>query len=524
MVLARHAWPSLLLLLLASFCCPGGKCWDFQGHERMAEVTMGVLPAKTRHKLKKFLNGGSLQDSASRSHELEDQHPEAGALHFQKQKDWGCALDWGDCEERHAPAVNPKEKNACLLKAARFFYLKLTASSSSALSSEKPPYWLKNWGLTDKDSLLYLFGLIADLHQPLHVGFDGDGCGQEIRLTVPPAPGSIRHAADEETSLYDLWDVSLVDRLRLREGGHQGKVTVSSADMSTFVDEQNEWKEKGLGVLDRWAAESIRLTCDEIYTAGGVRLASGSKIGPQTVERWVDLTEQQVKRAGIRAAAVLEAVFEARAAQRLRIGASALVLSGEGGDLADRVHKRQKTAHGAGKRGEHYMPRKREGGTRVPKGLASLFVNLIVFAAVLGVFALIKFLWLDKVEGMGPGGAGGAGKMKTGAAVAATAPGTEGPLGEGSGGSSEAVRMQGIGEGAAVVHSRGIGSQQSASPRRQREGGTTSEAGGTGMGGGVQAEQGKAVGAAGMGGLGQGFQGLQAPFQGRGQRERTHVE
>lgn len=134
-------------------------------------------------------------------------------------------------------------------------------------------------------AILALVHLVADIHQPLHVGLADDKGGNMVKVKW----------FGERTNLHSVWDGKLIDHLKLsyRELGDHVNKNLTAEQISTW---QNSY------VRD-WARESkeLRLAC---YDFG-----SKMNLGYAYSFRHINTVETRLLQAGIRLAGILNEIY-----------------------------------------------------------------------------------------------------------------------------------------------------------------------------------------------------------------------
>jgi len=144
-------------------------------------------------------------------------------------------------------------------------------------------------GREDKQlALRFIVHIIADLHQPLHVGNGTDRGGNDFEVVY----------FGQESNLHRVWDSQIIDHQKL-----------SFSEMATWLQQKitakqfHAWNNADVLV---WIAESAELR-EQIYPAD-VRLSW------EYDYRWLPAIRQRLSQAGVRTAAYLNALFAASAA------------------------------------------------------------------------------------------------------------------------------------------------------------------------------------------------------------------
>ncbi len=136
-------------------------------------------------------------------------------------------------------------------------------------------------------ALRFIVHIIADLHQPLHVGNGNDRGGNDFDVVY----------FGQESNLHRVWDSQIIDNTQL-----------SFSEMATWLQQKitaeqfRAWNNADALV---WVAESAELR-EQIYPAD-VRLSW------EYDYRWLPEIKRRLSQAGVRTAAYLNALFAASA-------------------------------------------------------------------------------------------------------------------------------------------------------------------------------------------------------------------
>jgi len=134
-------------------------------------------------------------------------------------------------------------------------------------------------------ALRFAIHIIADLHQPLHVGNGTDRGGNQFTVTF----------FDEDSNLHRVWDSQLIGRMELSYS-ELARWLLADIDRETFL----AWNEPDARV---WIEESAALR-DRIYP-------DERDLSWNYGFEWNATVEQRLAQAGVRTAAWLNAVFTA---------------------------------------------------------------------------------------------------------------------------------------------------------------------------------------------------------------------
>lgn len=132
-------------------------------------------------------------------------------------------------------------------------------------------------------ALIFLVHLVADLHQPLHVGHAGDQGGNLIQVRWFGHP----------SNLHKVWDTELIDSTQL-----------SFSEMARFIDTRDPAliRRYQAGTPRDWLDESLLLR-KRIYKTGNRRYSYKYR------DRNVPIVELQLLKAGLRTAKLLNDIF-----------------------------------------------------------------------------------------------------------------------------------------------------------------------------------------------------------------------
>jgi hypothetical protein len=144
-------------------------------------------------------------------------------------------------------------------------------------------------------ALKFIIHFIADLHQPLHVGDNGDRGGNLLQVRF----------FGEGTSLHRVWDSQVIDR-------HTKNENVWQWDFDFLANPQkvSEWSK---GTPEDWATESLQLAKEAYHQPGSERsLRSGSRLGNDYYRFALTAIQIQLAKAGIRTVYLLNRIFDTR--------------------------------------------------------------------------------------------------------------------------------------------------------------------------------------------------------------------
>lgn len=342
--------------------------WDKDGHEAIGMTTMSALEGPAVAQVKHLMGGRDAVDVAAWAHKVNKKYAWTLDLHFQRQPTWQCkGVDMSVCPD-----------NRCLLKALKHFYGRLV--NQPIVNVE----WPDGVKLTDADSVKYLINLLGDLHQPMHLGAEQDNMGRNLTVVF----------RNKKMSLYDMWDSEITQAIiRDSPGFWWGGWTHVQRTRVEYEQDGARWKKDGVVMLDRWAEESAKYLCDNVY----VNPLTGRRITEQMVDGVVRIDEglyelwkremlSKMLVAGARTAIVLNSVLRHReGGQELHAGTAMSGLEGE-----DTDEERPKVP-AIGRRAD--IPH----GVHASKtGVTAALINLGIFSLVGAVFLQVMRMWTDR--------------------------------------------------------------------------------------------------------------------------------
>lgn len=136
----------------------------------------------------------------------------------------------------------------------------------------------------DWQALLFLSHFIGDLHQPLHVSYADDRGGNKVHLQY----------RKKATNLHSEWDGGLLKRKKWQQHSEELLQQITSSD-------SKKWRRGG---LEDWATESLLITQDAYRL-----LPVSKKINDKYVTYFAPKLEQQMQKASVRLAAMLQSIY-----------------------------------------------------------------------------------------------------------------------------------------------------------------------------------------------------------------------
>jgi hypothetical protein len=317
MVYLRCAFVSILFFLPVQVWA-----WGCNGHEIVALIAEAHLTPPARAMVKRILENSPIDPSlkpyckqegldllASSSTWADDyrsQHPETEGWHF---IDIPRGAPSGDIEKYCPPA------SGCITMALK---QRIQTLRTSADSKRKA------------DALRFVIHLMGDIHQPLHDTTNNDRGGNCVPVDFFDEPTKLRDAEQEDYSpnLHNIWDSFVIQRI-------QGARTVrqfSEILDKRFHDQFAAWQKGGIQI-DEWAWQSHQLaeskaygnlprkiaieaplppinSCAEDDKVGSRMFALHEAVGAKYQSETVPVIQQQLAKAGIRLAMILNDILK----------------------------------------------------------------------------------------------------------------------------------------------------------------------------------------------------------------------
>jgi hypothetical protein len=231
--------------------------WGSKGHALVAEVAFNYMDENTKKEVLKYLNGMTIEDAANWMDNLKSDH----------SYDFMRAYHYVNFD-KGANVVETSGDN---------IIFQLNATIKDLQNKDK---------FTKEEintKIKILFHLMGDLHQPLHVGYGDDKGGNTMQINYN----------FKGTNLHSLWDSGIIE---------YKKITLPDCLNATKYSKNEIRAIQDVDVV-YWATGS-RAYLPFIYKTGG------NKINDDYVEACVPIIENQILKAGIRLAGVLNEVFK----------------------------------------------------------------------------------------------------------------------------------------------------------------------------------------------------------------------
>jgi hypothetical protein len=258
--------------------------WGNDGHRITGHIASAFLNAHTRIHLRRILGHDDLSLIAAQMDEARDsfevRHPGAARWHYENRLVCGGGTS---CPQGH-----------CVTRQIDLHVRKLREAITPEAKAE---------------AIVVVVHLIGDLHQPLHLADNRDRGGNDRWVMLP--------GERDRRRLHEVWDTRIV-KLSMHRRSASAQ---AAALMQRFDAEVKLWK---TGTVTHWAAESYQAGREKAYLTlpqFACATAKAGRTNPVTlssdyVASAERIVSEQLMKAGIRIAAVLNTAFDKQAHPR----------------------------------------------------------------------------------------------------------------------------------------------------------------------------------------------------------------
>lgn len=229
--------------------------WGSRGHAYVAEIAFRYLDAETKKNVMNYLDGMSIEEAANWMDAIKSDHA----------NDYMKPYHYIDIEK--GGKEMPKGDNIITILDRTIKEL----DNKDKMSREEI-----------KRHILFLFHLIGDLHQPLHVGYPGDKGGNDIKLNF----------VGSDSNLHSVWDTGIIE--------HTNMLLTDILKVNNYTAEQQTVIQK-IDIIT-WASQT-RGYLKNVYTI------NDTKINEVYVDQNATIIKSQLLNAGLRLASVLQHYF-----------------------------------------------------------------------------------------------------------------------------------------------------------------------------------------------------------------------
>lgn len=278
-------------------CCPRANAWGDEGHEVIGAIADHFLSPPVRVRVQSLLAGDATQLTAR-----DIAHESTWADRYRDSDRNGSKVRYNQTRKWHYIDL---ELDGADLTAACFGRRETGPGMSAALGAaddcvvdklEQFSGELRNPS-TDAGELVlalqFVLHLVGDLHQPLHAGDDRDQGGNGKFVTAPGMRSG---------NLHHYWDTEFVALL----GPNAADIAQRLIAQITPA-ERARWS---AGTPDDWAMESYAIAKAQVY--GPLPVSSGTSyaLTPGYVADATRVTAEQLSKAGVRLAWVLNRALQ----------------------------------------------------------------------------------------------------------------------------------------------------------------------------------------------------------------------
>jgi hypothetical protein len=249
------------IILITLFTLPSllALAWGPTGHRATGWIADKYLNKNARKNLERILNGQSLAIAATWMDEIRSDST------YDYTTDW----HWVTIQDNQSYAQSVKNPKGDVVATIERIIANLKAKKLS--------------GKQEMEAVKMLIHLIGDIHQPLHVGGGNDRGGNDVKVTW----------FRSDSNLHRVWDSEMIDDTKLSYT--ELAQSLDKPDAATLARLQKS-------SVNDWATESMSFR-KQVYQYGN------GKLGYEYAYRNMPLVRDQLLKAGIRIAAVLNEIY-----------------------------------------------------------------------------------------------------------------------------------------------------------------------------------------------------------------------
>jgi hypothetical protein len=249
----------ILLIAMLAVYASSAAAWGVTGHRVTGWIADKYLSKTARKNLERILNGQSLAIASTWMDEIRSDST------YDYTADW----HWVTIQDNQSYAQSIKNPKGDVIATIERIIADLKSKKLS--------------GKQETEAVKMLIHLIGDVHQPLHVGGGNDRGGNDIKVTW----------FKTDSNLHRVWDSDMIDDTRLSYT--ELAESLEKPDAATLSRLQKS------GVND-WVTESMSFR-KQVYRYGN------GKLGYEYAYRNMPLVRDQLLKAGVRIAAVLNDIY-----------------------------------------------------------------------------------------------------------------------------------------------------------------------------------------------------------------------
>jgi hypothetical protein len=240
--------------------------WGPEGHAIISHIAAARLSAEARQQLIALLGSPSAETMAAGANwadEVRRDRPMTAPWHYVNiELGSGGYMSSRDCADGACVVAQIKADS------------ELLASGRGAVAERT-------------EALKFLLHFVGDLHQPLHCADRHDRGGNEVAVALD----------GELTNLHRIWDTEEVRAL-----GPDAATVAIRLNSQITPAEAAAWSN---GTVGDWASQSFAIARDRIYARLPAEVDGSVKMSGRNIRQNAEIAALQLKRAGIRLAAIL---------------------------------------------------------------------------------------------------------------------------------------------------------------------------------------------------------------------------
>lgn len=253
------------LALLSVLPLQEGLAWGPTGHRIVAHIAEMNLDPEVLKAIQKKFNIKHLASVAHWADEIKKSQGQPVVLHYTNISEGHRTYR----QERDCP------RKRCVTEKVKAYQQVLADGSESPKRR--------------KEAFKFLVHLVADVHQPMHIGHAKDRGGNEIDVVFQGWP----------TNLHKVWDSKLI----FLNGRSEIRVA-RLLNRAITPQEKLEWARGG---VEDWTNESRARVLDFGYV---LKFSNGRALSPEYIEGGRAVVNQCMQRAGYRLAQMLNRIFK----------------------------------------------------------------------------------------------------------------------------------------------------------------------------------------------------------------------
>ena len=264
----RRALQTGLLLVFVLISTPTAWPWGPTAHRVCVRFAEERLTPRARASVRELLEPGSRLDDAATWADQQREFRGSESWHYVNVPITAARYDPRFCQP-----------GGCIVSKIEEFR-RVLRDPNAGLQKKRP-------------SLKFLMHFVVDLHQPLHVGDNGDRGGNLLQVLF----------FNRGTNLHSVWDSKIMER-------HTDNKQVWLWDL-TFLANPGMVAEWSKGTPADWASESLAAAAKAYRLPGKQKIIwPGTKLGNEYYSFALPLVQRQLAKAGVRLAHVLNEAFK----------------------------------------------------------------------------------------------------------------------------------------------------------------------------------------------------------------------